>query len=128
MAAFVTPTTFLMSTNMAYVVGGARQFTLNEKRALRDPPCGPAVETMDERAGIVLLIGGQMAMTGPKNDKTTLQDGYGIKFIRSTTTIGNSVSAEFQLTAEDAAAVEAVEKFPGWSRHHSVAATRTWPT
>jgi len=112
-ATFVTPNTFLMSTNMGYVVGGGRRFIQNDMRSLRDPLVQAAVERLDENATAVVVVGGQLGMATPTNEKTTLQDGYGIKLIRGSIRIANGVGADFHFTAEDAGAIESVENFPG---------------
>jgi serine/threonine protein kinase len=114
-ATFVTPNTFLMSTNMGYVVGGGRGFLQNNIRPVRDTLVQNAVERLDENASVVVVMGGQLVMATPNpNEKsTTLQDGYGIKLVRGSLRIANGVAADFQFVAEDAAAVEHVENFPG---------------
>jgi serine/threonine protein kinase len=115
-ATFITPTTFLMSQNMAYVVQGARRFTQNDMRpVLRDSSLQGPVEHLDEHPGVFLVIGGQLI-----TEKVTLQAGVGVKLIRGSMTLGSGVATEVHFTAVDASAVDAVENFAGmikvWAR------------
>jgi serine/threonine protein kinase len=113
-ATFVTPTTFLMCQNGGYVMGGARRFTQNDMRpVLRDAGLQGAVERLEENPGVFLGISGQLITTSPTNEKATLQAGTGVKLIRGSMTVGNGLAAEIHFTAVDAAALDAVENFPG---------------
>jgi serine/threonine protein kinase len=113
--AFVTPSTFLMSPNMAYVVGGARRYLQNDTR-LNSSEIQMAVERLDERTSLTLLVGGQVLFMGPMQEKSTLQQAAHIKLIRGYLLMGPGIQSEFYFTATDADSVDFVEGFPAHLR------------
>jgi serine/threonine protein kinase len=108
---FVTPATFLLTTNPAYAVGGARRFFQNEQRVLKDTELQAALERPNEKAAVYLAIGGQVSV-GSMQEKSTLQQAARIKLIRGSIYMNGGVMVELHLTAVDAASVELVETFP----------------